>query len=172
MLMLADSVIEDRGRSFPTAITAWSAIETALLIRKKELSPVEVVNAYLDRIARVEPKINAFASLPVEQVLDEARHAEAAIMLNKYVGPLLGVPITVKSCIDVRSLRCEAGSRLRRGYVASEDATAVARLRQAGAILLGNTSTPEMLMAYHTDSESLARTNNPWDITRTAGGSS
>ncbi len=105
-------------------------------------------------------------------MLEEARRAEAAIMLNECVGPLLGVPITVKSCIDVRSLRCEAGSRLRRGYVASEDATAVARLRQSGAIILGNTSTPEMLMAYHTENEILARTNNPWDISRTAGGSS
>src|SRR5258708_18328140 len=86
--------------------------------------------------------------------------------------PLLGVPITIKSCIDVAGLPCEAGSRLRAGYVAAQDATLVARLRKAGAILLGNTSTPEALMTYHTDNELQGRTNNPWDLARTPGGSS
>ena len=86
--------------------------------------------------------------------------------------PLHGVPISIKSSIDVAGHRCEAGSRLRAGYVASEDAPLVARLRAAGAVILGVTNAPEMLMAWETDNLLYGRTNNPWDLTRTAGGSS
>jgi Asp-tRNA(Asn)/Glu-tRNA(Gln) amidotransferase A subunit family amidase len=170
--MPTDGSICTGNRSAATAITALSASETATLIRSKELSPVEVLSAYVERIFRIEPKIHAFASLAIEAAMAEARHAETAMMLNENVGPLLGVPITVKSCINAAGLPCEAGSRLRRGYIAREDATCVARLKRAGAIILGNTSTPEMLMAYHTENDISGRTNNPWSLDRTAGGSS
>jgi len=166
------TTIDTMNHSLATSITSLSSSETALLIRKKELSPVEVVHAYVERISRVEPMLHAFASLPLDQVLAEARRAETAIMLNDEVAPLLGVPITVKSCIDVAGLPCAAGSRLRRGCIAREDATIVARLRRAGAIILGTTSTPEMLMAYHTENDISGRTNNPWKLDRSAGGSS
>src|SRR5258708_5303851 len=86
--------------------------------------------------------------------------------------PLLGVPISIKACIDVQGFPCDAGSRLRDGFVAAQDATLVARLKNAGAIVIGNTNTPEMLMAYHTDNLLQGRANNPWDLSRTPGGSS
>src|SRR5438309_4455539 len=87
-------------------------------------------------------------------------------------GPLHGVPISINSCIDVAGMRCEAGTRLRAGYIASHDAPLVARLRQAGAVVLGVTNTPEILMAWETDNLLYGRTNNPWDTERTPGGSS
>jgi len=155
-----------------STITKFSAAEMARLIRRKQLSPVEVVEAHLERIERLNPKINAFACLNIEQARVEARRAETVLMQGVQSKPLLGVPVSIKSCIDVKGLRCEAGSHLRDGYVAAEDATLVARLKQAGAIVLGNTSTPEVLMAYHTENELQGRTNNPWDLARTPGGSS
>src|SRR6202034_3927212 len=105
----------------------------------------------------------------------QAKIAEAAVGSDKHAdsfGPLHGVPISVKSSVDVTGWSCECGSRLRKGYVPSEDATLVARLRAAGAILLGNTNVPEFLMAYETDNALYGRTNSPWDWERTPGGSS
>ena len=93
-------------------------------------------------------------------------------MRGDVLGPLHGVPLSVKASIDVAGHRCEAGTRLRAGYVAVQDAPLVARLRTAGAVILGVTNTPELLMAWETDNLLYGRTNNPWDVTRTAGGSS
>ena len=152
--------------------TKLSACEMARLIRQKQLSPLELVEAHLERIEQLNPKLNAFTCVRAEQARAEARHAEQAVMSGEDAKPLLGVPISIKSCIDVKGLRCEAGSRLRDGYVASEDAVLAGRLKRAGAIVLGNTSTPEVLMAYHTDNVLQGRTNNPWDLARTPGGSS
>ncbi len=166
-----ESLIALKQPASPTSITALSASQTALLIRRKEISPVEVMEAYLSRIQEVEPKLNAFSSLVPEQALAEARRAEDAVM-NADVLPLSGIPISVKSSIEVKGLKCEAGSRLRRSHIAPADAPLVARLKKAGAIVLGNTSTPELLMAYHTENDLYGRTNNPWDLTRSPGGSS
>ena len=154
------------------SITSLSASEIAQRIGRKELSPVEVVEAHLSRIEKLNPAINAFSHIDFDGARAQARQAETIAINGGELPPLLGVPLTVKSCIDVAGLHCEAGSRLRTGYVAAHDATLVARLRQAGAVLLGNTSTPEALMAYHTDNELQGRTNNPWDLARTPGGSS
>ena len=88
------------------------------------------------------------------------------------LGPLHGVPVSIKASIDVAGHRCEAGTRLRAGYVAAQDAPLVGRLRAAGAVILGVTNTPELLMAWETDNLLYGRTNNPWDLTRTPGGSS
>jgi len=101
-----------------------------------------------------------------------ARAAEDAALRGEELGPLHGVPISIKSSIEVAGLRCEAGSKLRAGFVASHDAPLVSRLRKAGAIILGNTNTPELLMAWETDNLLYGRTNNPWDLSRTPGGSS
>ena len=149
-----------------------SAREIAAAIRRKEISPVEVARAHLERIERLNPKLNAFVDYQPEVVLAQARAAEKAIVRGDEVGPLHGVPISVKSAIDVAGHRCESGSRLREGYVAAADAPLVARLRAAGAVILGVTNTPELLMAWETDNLLYGRTNNPWDLTRTAGGSS
>ena len=97
---------------------------------------------------------------------------KAAAAQNKDLGPLHGVPISIKSAIDVAGMRCEAGTKLRTGQIASADAPLVSRLREAGAIVLGTTNTPELLMAWETDNLLYGRTNNPWDLSRTAGGSS
>ena len=96
--------------------------------------------------------------------------SRCAILIRS--GLLHGVPISVKSSVDVAGWPCECGSRLRQGYVPAEDATLVTRLRGAGAILLGNTNVPEFLMAYETDNALYGRTNSPWDLERTPGGSS
>ena len=150
----------------------FSAHEIAAQIRSREVSPVEVARIHLERIERVNPKLNAFVHYQPEIVLTQAREAESAMLRGDGLGPLHGVPLSIKSSIDVAGHRCEAGTRLRAGRVAFEDAPLVARLRAAGAVILGVTNAPELLMAWETDNLLYGRTNNPWDLTRTAGGSS
>src|ERR1700675_421444 len=153
-------------------LTFLSAVAMAEQIRKKKISPLELADAHLAKIERLNPKLNAFVHMDEERVRREARNAEGAVMSGKDLGPLHGIPISVKSSLDVAGLRCEAGTRLRAGYVATEDAPLVARLRNAGAIVLGVTNTPELLMAWETDNLLYGRTNSPWDLERTPGGSS
>lgn len=153
-------------------ITAAGAVSLAGQIRSKAVSPVEVAQSYLDRIQRLNPKLNAFVDVRPELVTEQARAAEDTVARGENLGPLHGVPLSIKSCIDVAGHRCEAGSRLRAGYVPAQDAPLVSRLRAAGAVILGVTNTPEVLMAWETDNLLYGRTNNPWDLTRTAGGSS
>jgi len=131
-----------------------SAAEMAEQIRARTISPVELVDAHLGRIADLncgrESKLNAFVRVDVDAARRQATIAEAAAGSRSRIdalGPLHGVPISVKSSVDVAEWPCECGSRLRKGYVPSEDATLVSRLRAAGAILLGNTNVPEFLMA-------------------------
>src|SRR5208283_5478677 len=140
----------------------------------KGISPVEVARAHLERIERLNPRLNAFVDYRPEAVLAQAREAEKAILRTKKdeLGLLHGVPLSIKSAIDVAGHRCEAGTRLRAGHIAVADAPLVARLRAAGAVILGVTNTPELLMAWETDNLLYGRTNNPWDLARTAGGSS
>jgi Asp-tRNA(Asn)/Glu-tRNA(Gln) amidotransferase A subunit family amidase len=149
-----------------------SAREIAAQIRRKDFSPVDVARTHLDRIERLNPKLNAFVDCKPEAVLAQAREAEKAISRGDELGPLHGVPVSIKSSINVAGHRSEAGTRLRAGYIAAEDAPLVARLRAAGAVILGVTNTPELLMAWETDNLLYGRTNNPWDLTRTSGGSS
>ena len=153
-------------------LTFRSAVNMAQQIREKKISPVELAEAHLAKIERLNPKLNAFVHVEPELVRREASDAEAAVKRGATLGPLHGVPISIKSCIDVAGLRCEAGSRLRAGHLATEDAPLVARLRRAGAIILGVTNTPELLMAWETDNLLYGRTNSPWDLERTPGGSS
>jgi amidase len=153
-------------------LTFLSACEMAELIRDRQLSPVELVQSHLDRIEKLNPKINAYVQVDHDRALASAREAETAVAQNKNLGPLHGVPISIKSAIEVEGMRCEAGTKLRIGEVANEDAPLVSRLREAGAIILGTSNTPELLMAWETDNLLYGRTNNPWDLSRTAGGSS
>ncbi len=141
-------------------------------IRSKKLSPVEIVAAHLERIAAVQPKLNSFVHLDAEAARAQARRAEDAVQRGRALGPLLGVPVTLKSCIDVAGWPCPAGSLSRKDYVAETDSTLASRLRGAGAILLGNTNTPEYLMAYETDNLVSGKTSNPWNLSHSAGGSS
>lgn len=148
------------------------ASEITSQIRQRKISPREVVEAHLDRIGWLNPRINALVHIDREGALESARVAETALMKGFKLGPLHGAPLTLKSSIDVSGWPCEAGTRLRAGNIPATDAPLAARLKNAGAILLGNTNTPEMLMAYETDNLLYGRTNNPWDFSRTPGGSS
>jgi Asp-tRNA(Asn)/Glu-tRNA(Gln) amidotransferase A subunit family amidase len=152
-----------------TCVPAW---QIAAAIRDRQLSVVDVVEAHLSRIQRLNPELNAFVSVDAERARREAEVAAQALASRKPTGPLHGVPITIKSSIDVAGLPCETGTRLRQGHVPVADAPLVTRLKSAGAIVLGNTAVPEFLMAWETDNALYGRTNSPWDQGRTPGGSS
>ncbi len=153
-------------------LTFLPAVSMAEQIRKKKLSPVELVDAHLRQIERLNPKLNAFVHVDAEQARHAAYEAEDAVTQNQTLGPLHGVPLSIKSSISMAGMRCESGTRLRAGFIPVQDAPLVARLRAAGAIVLGVTNTPELLMAWETDNLLYGRTNNPWDLERTPGGSS
>src|SRR5277367_6710681 len=153
-------------------LTFLSAVQMAQQVREKRISPVELADAHLARIERLNPILNAFVHVDADRVRREARAAEDAVMSGATVGPLHGVPISIKSSLEVAGLRCEAGTRLRAGFAARQDAPLVARLKNAGAIVLGMTNTPELLMAWETDNLLYGCTNSPWDLERTPGGSS
>jgi Asp-tRNA(Asn)/Glu-tRNA(Gln) amidotransferase A subunit family amidase len=155
-----------------SGVTFLPAVVMAEQIRNKKLSPVELVEAHLLQIEKLNPKLNAFVQVDAELARCAAHDAERAIMQKKQLGPLHGVPISIKSSFEVAGMRCESGTRLRAGIVATQDAPLVARLKNAGAIVLGVTNTPELLMAWETDNLLYGRTNNPWDLDRTPGGSS
>jgi amidase len=144
----------------------------ATLVRESALSPVELVEAHLRQIAAVNPGINAFVTVRADEARAEARRAESAVKHGLPLGLLHGVPVTVKDSFDVAGLPTQSGSRLRPATPAAADAPVVARLRSAGAIVLGKTNTPEMLANFETDNFVTGRTNNPWNRERTPGGSS
>ena len=157
-----------------------AATELARLVRAKEISPVELVEAHLERIDALNPALNAYVGLDAERALADARAAERALQAPTHSRhsapaaspPLLGVPISIKSSISVAGLPFETGSRFRAGVRGEADATLVARLRAAGAIVLGVTNVAEQLMAWETDNALYGRTNSPWALDRTPGGSS
>jgi Asp-tRNA(Asn)/Glu-tRNA(Gln) amidotransferase A subunit family amidase len=153
-------------------LTLLSAVSMAEQIRQKKLSPVELVEAHLARIARLNPKLNAFVQVDAEGARRQARAAEDTVARGGRLGALHGVPVSIKSSMEVKGMRCESGTKLRAGFQATQDAPLVSRLRAAGAIILGTTNTPELLMAWETDNLLYGRTNNPWDLSRTPGGSS
>jgi len=141
-------------------------------IRERKISALELVDLHLQKIERLNPKLNAFVQVDPERVRNGARRAQESVSRGEGKGPLHGVPISVKSSVAVAGMRQEAGTRLRAGHVAVQDAALVERLRRAGAIVLGTTNTPELLMAWETDNRLYGRTNSPWDVTCTPGGSS
>jgi Asp-tRNA(Asn)/Glu-tRNA(Gln) amidotransferase A subunit family amidase len=149
-----------------------SLTEIARKIRAKELSALELVEAHLARISVLQPTLNAFVYVDAEEALRRARDADAAVLHGEQIGPLHGVPFSVKSCIDVAGWPCPAGSLLRRDEVPASTAPLVQRLLTAGGIPLGNTNTPEFLMAYETNNRLYGKTCNPWDLEYSAGGSS
>jgi Asp-tRNA(Asn)/Glu-tRNA(Gln) amidotransferase A subunit family amidase len=149
-----------------------SIAEIAAGVRARKISPVEIIDAHLQRVESCRPKLNAFVHLDADRARAQARAAEAAAIRGDSLGPLHGVPLTLKSSIDVAGWPCPAGSLLRRDYVPTADAPLVSRLKAAGAILLGNTNTPEFLMAYETNNLLNGKTSNPWNLEYSAGGSS
>jgi aspartyl-tRNA(Asn)/glutamyl-tRNA(Gln) amidotransferase subunit A len=147
------------------------ATELAERVRNRELSPVEVMTAHLERIEAVNPALNAIVTLS-DSAMDRARDAEAAVMRGESLGPLHGVPFTVKDCIDNEGVRTTRGSKIFADRVPGEDATAVSRLRAAGGIFLGKTNMPEFALWWETGNLVFGRTENPWKPGRTPGGSS
>jgi aspartyl-tRNA(Asn)/glutamyl-tRNA(Gln) amidotransferase subunit A len=141
-------------------------------IRKKQLSPVEIVRAVYERVYEVNPKINAFCTLTEEQALLAARDAEVAVMRGDSLGVLHGLPVSIKDLLITRGVRTAFGSRIRETYVPEEDAPAVARAVAAGGIPIGKTTTPEFGFKAVTDSPLTGITRNPWDLSKTSGGSS
>ena len=152
-------------------ITRMDATRLAELIANRELSPVEVVQAHLDRIAAVNPKVNAIVTL-ADNALDTAEKAEAAVKSGAKLGPLHGVPFTVKDSLDTEGVLTQRGSPIFKGHVPDADATAVARVKAAGGILIAKTNLPEFAYSVETDNLLTGRTNNPWNLEYTPGGSS
>ena len=152
-------------------ITQMDAIRIAELIAKREISPVEVVQAHLDRIAEVNPKVNAIVTV-ADGALEAAKKAEAAVKSEARLAPLHGVPFTVKDAVDTAGVLTQRGSPIFKGRVPDTDATVVARLKAAGAILIAKTNPPEFAYSIETDNFLTGRTNNPWNLDYTPGGSS
>ncbi|WP_186163259.1 amidase [Burkholderia gladioli] len=152
-------------------LISQDATRLAELIRNKEVSPVEVVKAHLDRIEAVDPKLNAIVTL-ADGALDAARAAEQAVMNGEALGPLHGVPFTAKDSIDTAGVMTQRASPIFKGRVPDTDATGIARMKQAGGILLAKTNHPEFSFWIETDNLLSGRTLNPWNLERTPGGSS
>ena len=142
------------------------------LIREREISCVEVVEATLNQIKVTEPQVNAFASIDADGALGAARDIDTQLLTTASAAPLLGAPFSVKDLIDVRGLETGCGSWLTKGTTAAEDAVAVSRLRAAGAVCIGKTTTPEFAGSVLTESPRCGITRNPWNVRHTPGGSS
>jgi amidase len=149
-----------------------SATRQAQAIRGREVSSEELVKACLARIDAVNPTLNAVVQLPRATALAQARQADAALARGETLGPLHGVPFTLKDAIESAGVICTGGTEGRTSFVPAQDATVVKRLRAAGAILLGKTNGPELGWAWEADNLIYGRTNNPYDPSLSSGGSS
>jgi aspartyl-tRNA(Asn)/glutamyl-tRNA(Gln) amidotransferase subunit A len=149
-----------------------SAVEVAALVRSRAVSPVEVVSATIDRIDRSQPVLNSFITVCAERALADARAAEQALMRGDALGPLHGAPFSVKDMLHAAGVRTTFGSLAFKDFVPDRDALAVARVKAAGAILVGKTTTPEFASGATTQSSLFGRTRNAWRSDRTSGGSS
>src|SRR5579871_3301270 len=150
-------------------LTLKSATEQLAMLRSGEISVLELAEAHIAQINRLNPHLNVFADFDADRVRSQAQQLQSSKSTR---GPLHGLPITVKSSIAVMGYKCEIGSLINKGNIPSEDAEAVARLRASGTLILGTTNCPELLMAYETDNLLHGRTANPWDLERSPGGSS
>jgi amidase len=149
-----------------------TATEMACRIRSKELSAFEVMEAHLAQIERINPKVNAIVTFLPEQALEQARAADNALVRGEDVGPLHGLPIAHKDLILTKGIRTTFGSLVFKDFIPEEDGLIVERLKQAGAITVGKTNTPEFGAGSQTYNEVFGETFNPYDTSRTCGGSS
>jgi len=152
-------------------LTRYDATRLAELIRAREVSPVEVVQAHLDRIEAVDAKVNAIVTI-ADDALRQAREAEASVRRGDELGVLHGVPFTVKDSIDTAHVPTQRGTPIFKGRTPETDATSVARLKSAGGILLAKTNLPEFSYGIESDNLLSGRTKNPWNLELTPGGSS
>lgn len=149
-----------------------SLTDMARHIWSKQLSPVELLEAHLSQIERHNPAINAFILILTEEARAAAKRAEQLQVRGEFTGPLHGIPVTIKDSFDMAGYPTTCGSRFFQDLRAGHDATAVKRLKQAGAIPFAKTNCPEFLANYETDNNIIGRTNNPWNVAHTPGGSS
>ncbi|MGH8920440.1 MAG: amidase, partial [Actinomycetes bacterium] len=155
-----------------TAIHDLTALEQAAAVRSGELSPVELVDHYLDRIARLDGELGAFVTITDEAARTQARAAEQAVRSGAVLPPLHGVPIAIKDMTLTAGVPTSLGSRAFKGFLPPVDATLVTSLRAAGTISLGKTTTSEFGLAPHGETDHGIETRTPWDTTRSAHGSS
>jgi amidase len=156
----------------PGELCRATVVQLAELIRRRKVSALEVVNACLARIEQVNPRLNAVVQLDGERARELARAADQALTRGQSMGPLHGVPMTIKDSLDTAGMISTGGTPGRKSFVPDHDATVVARLRGAGAILLGKTNTPELTWSFETRNRVYGRTNNPWSTDLSPGGSS
>ena len=149
------------------------AVDLARMIRAREVSASEVMTAFLSQIERVNPKVNAVCSfIGEEAALNAAKKADEKLAKGEPVGPLHGLPHAVKDLALTDGVRTTFGSRIYKDFVPGEDALFVERLKQAGAIIIGKTNTPEFGAGSQTFNEVFGATRNPYDLSKTCGGSS
>ena len=152
-------------------LTFLTATELASLIRDQHVSSQEVLEAHLSQIATYNPSVNAIVTLDEGEARQRAKEADEALARGEIWGPLHGVPVTIKDVFETAGMRTTSSFKPLAAYVPKQDATVVAHLRQAGAIILGKTNAPEMAGDEQTNSPLFGRTNNPWNLERTPGGS-
>ena len=150
----------------------WTISRVAPFLRKGKISPVELTEAFLGRISRLQPRLNAFITVTAELARKQARQAEREIMKGEYRGPLHGVPISLKDLFYTAGVRTTGGSKILRRFIPRENAAVVDRLFAAGAILLGKTNLHEFAYGVTTDNPHYGPVHNPWDLERVSGGSS
>ncbi|MCP4388772.1 MAG: amidase [Gammaproteobacteria bacterium] len=150
----------------------WSASRIAREIRNVQLSSRQIVEACIERIEQVNPEINAVVQLVGERALSEADALDRMAAREQFKGPLHGVPITIKDSLDTEGIVTTGGTLGRKDFMPDQDAPVVARLRAAGAVLLGKTNTPELTFSGETNNLIYGRTSNPFDLKRSPGGSS
>jgi amidase len=149
-----------------------SALELAIAIRNREIGSRELLEHYLKRVEQYNPQINAIVTLDAERARKRADEADAALARGEYWGPLHGLPMTIKDTIETAGLRTTAGAPVHADHVPTRDAPTVARLKAAGAVVFGKTNTPVFAMDGQSYNPLFGVTNNPWDLTRSPGGSS
>ena len=159
-------------REMQPEIWQLGAAEMARRIQGRELSAVEAVEACIGRIREVDERLNAVVAQRFDEARREAAAVDQALKQGQPQGPLAGVPITIKECFFVAGLPATLGLTRHAGDIASTDGAPVARLRQAGAIVLGVTNVPQAMLNHECDNPLYGRTNNPWNLERTSGGSS
>ena len=148
------------------------AVDMAVAISERKLSPVEVMDAILSRIDRLNPGINAYCTLAADDARQQAREAEDRLMKGEGVGRLHGIPVSIKDLIFTKGIRTTSGSRIFQDFIPEQDDIVVERLKQAGAIVIGKTNTPEFGHKGVTDNPLFGATSNPWNLEYTPGGSS
>ena len=161
-----------QGQTADTSFCFMSTVEMARLIRAKKLSAREALAAHLKQIERVNPKVNAIVTLVPEMAADAAAKADEKQARNETLGPLHGLPVAHKDLLETRGIRTTFGSPLFKDYIPTEDDIVVDRMRRAGAIIIGKTNTPEFGAGSQTFNKVFGATHNPYDLTKTCGGSS